>query len=93
MAVGRAVAHQFGRRARRIAPGCRDDLDIPADLEAQPGFVQSLGDDRGVADQHRTRQLLVDRDLRRAQHPLVLAFGKDDAAAASLAARPRRPAA
>ena len=43
-------------------------------------------DDVGAADQHRPRDALVHRGLRRAQHALVLAFGVRDALGRRLAA-------
>ena len=55
-----------------------DQLEIGAGPDAQAEALDPALDHRGTADQDRLRQALVDHDLHRAQHALVLALGIDD---------------
>ncbi len=58
-----------------------DDRHVLADSEPQPVACDGTLDHGGTPDEDGRRQPLVDHDLRRAQHALVLAFGVDDPAA------------
>ena len=69
----------LGRRAdQRLVVEARDLVVAPV-LEPQAEVAHLVADHLGPADQDRPRQALVDRDLGRAQHPVVLALGVDDA--------------
>src|SRR6185437_11905352 len=53
-----------------------DDLEVAPGHEAEAGTLEARLDDGGTADQDRARNLLLDQNLRRAQHPLLLAIGE-----------------
>ena len=55
------------------------DLGVGPELHAQAELGDAGRDDVGAADEDRAREALVHRDLRRAQHALVLALGIHDA--------------
>ena len=51
-----------------------DDLTIGTRREPQSQALDSPADHVGAPDEHRSREALVDDDLRRAHHPIVLAL-------------------
>lgn len=69
--LGRPLQHRFVVEAREVimAPG----------LQPQAEVGHLAGDHLGAADEDRPGQILVNRDLHRAQHPVVLALGIGDA--------------
>mmetsp|Transcript_6694 Transcript_6694/g.28042 ORF Transcript_6694/g.28042 Transcript_6694/m.28042 type:complete len:406 (-) Transcript_6694:2611-3828(-) len=67
-----------------------DDGDVLAQLQAQPGPLDARRQHGGATDQRGPGEALVQRHLHRAQHPLVLALGIDDAGRRGLGGREHR---
>ena len=67
-----------------------DDLIVDPLADAQSRRLDTPCDFRGPPDQQRLRDALVANDLHRAQHPLVLTLGKDDALGRQLGLREHR---
>jgi hypothetical protein len=67
-----------------------DDLEIVPRANAQASRLDAARDLGGTPDQYRAGDALVANDLHRAQHPLVLALGEDDALGCCLGLREHR---